>query len=68
MRMQWLSLSGQLLSSTKGRVRPRLCEHALEASKTDRRDGCLCNQRAEARMTLVSYRDIRNAVWAALAV
>ncbi len=41
----------------------RLCENALNTSETESREGCLWNQRAEARITLVSYIDVRNAVW-----
>jgi len=50
---------------TTGRFRPRLCENALNTSKTESREDFLWNQRAEARITLVSYIDVRNAVWAA---
>jgi len=56
-----------MLPVSRGSMRPRLCENALNTSKTESREGCLWNQRAEARITLVSYIDVRNAVWAASA-
>ena len=46
---------------------PRLCENAPNTSKTESREGCLWNQRAEARISLVSDIEVRNAVWAASA-
>ena len=46
-----------------GREQPRLCENALNTSKTESREVCLWNQRAEARISLVSDIDVRNAVW-----
>src|SRR5471030_1079089 len=45
----------------------RLCENALNTSKTESHEDCLWNKQAEARITLVSYIDVRNAVWAASA-
>ena len=56
-----------MLPVSRGSMRPRLCENALNTSKTESREGCLWNQRAEARITLVSSIDARNAVWAASA-
>jgi hypothetical protein len=50
-----------------GRYRPRLCENALNTSKTKSYGLCLRNQQTEARIALVSYKGVRNAVWAASA-
>ena len=44
----------RLLPSKMGRFGSRLCENALNTSKTESREGCLWNQRAEARISLVS--------------
>ena len=66
-KASYMSASGRLLSDTKGRKRPRLCENALNTSKTECREGCLWNQRAKARISLVSDVGVRNAVWAASA-
>ena len=50
-----------------GRYGSRMCENALSTSKTESHEDCLWNKQAEARITLVSYIDVRNAVWAASA-
>lgn len=58
--------SGRRLSYL-GRYGSRLCENALNTSKTESREGRLWNKRAEGRVSLVSDIDIRNALWAASA-
>lgn len=54
--------AGSKLAPNSVSSRARLCENALNTSKTEILEVCLWNQRSEARISLVSDLDFRNAV------
>jgi len=56
-----------MVKGADGRSGSRLCENALNTSKVENYGRCLRNQQTEARIALVSYIDVRNAVWTASA-